>query len=94
VQAAGIEIIGKEANLWEAQLHLGAIEGGRVSYGLMAEEVEALRDTVVSACRAHGVRELARASGLSIGTVSAAKRGGGRPSVKTLRRLHAALARM
>jgi transcriptional regulator with XRE-family HTH domain len=87
IVVTGIEYIGKEANRWEEQHHLGNCPDARVLYGVSPDDFSIVRDSVILECQNCKVRELARASGLSVGEVSAVRRGSAKPSQETIWKL-------
>lgn len=91
IEATEIEHIGKEADRWEEQLYLGEDPEAQIVYGTVPEDEERLRGSVLRGARALTVRALARESGVSLGEVSAVRRGQGRPKRDTLIRLQAAI---
>jgi hypothetical protein len=80
-----IDSIGKEANRWEEQFYLGANPETQVRYGVAESEFAAYAVRVRALVQPFGVREISRAAAVSVGTVSAVKRGLGRPSLRSLR---------
>jgi transcriptional regulator with XRE-family HTH domain len=79
-----IRHIGKEADRWEEQFHLGANPEAQITYGSPDEELASYCDAVAARAVRHGVRAIAEVAGVSIGTVSAVRRGLGNPSRETL----------
>jgi hypothetical protein len=86
--------IGKEANRWEEQLHLGANPEAQITYGSPAEELSAYRCEVAGRAGRFSVRAIAEIAGVSIGTVSAVRRGLGNPSRETLAAIDRAAERL
>lgn len=76
--------IGKEANRWEEQFYLGQDPEAQISYGMSPDDERRLRDQALRACAQFKVREVARAPGLSVSTVSEFFRGRGRTSVESM----------
>jgi DNA polymerase III epsilon subunit-like protein len=89
-QAGAVDHIGKEADLADERFHLGADLSADLLYPNSAEGHAALRERAIEACQRFGVRELVRRTGLSLGTISALKRGIGSPGVQVLARVVAA----
>lgn len=75
VSAAVVTCIGKEANEWERQLHLGVDESAAIGYGASPIAVRALRAAALTRMRRRGVRELSRASGLSASALTSFRQG-------------------
>lgn len=94
IAASEIEHIGKEADRWEEQLYLGENPEAQIVYGTAPEDEERLRGTVLRGVQAFTVRALARESGVSLGEVSAIKRGQGRPKRETLIKVRGAILRL
>jgi hypothetical protein len=65
VHVAGVRYIGKEANRWEEQFHLGYNPEAQIEYDGGPEEVERVRVRVRRAVGAFGQRRLAQVSGVS-----------------------------
>ena len=82
-----VEHIGKEANHWEEQFHLGENPHDQIVYGQSERQQKRLARRVREAIRRRGVRRVARESGLSVGLVSGIMRGERPISERTLRRL-------
>jgi hypothetical protein len=76
--------IGKEANRWEEQFHLGANPEAQITYGATADELALYRQVVAERASRFRVRAIADRAGVSIGTVSAVRHGLGNPSRETL----------
>ena len=70
ILATSIPHIGKEANRWEEQLYLGENPEAQIVYGTSPEDQERVWGSLLRQCQAFTVRQLARASGLSVGEVS------------------------
>lgn len=68
--AAYVEHIGKEANRWEEQFHLGEDPQAQIVYGQSERQQRRLERQVREAIRRRGVRRVAKESGLSVGLVS------------------------
>jgi transcriptional regulator with XRE-family HTH domain len=86
-----IDGIGEEANKWEEQLHLGANPENQIVYGSAESELAAYYAEVRVPMQQVGVREVSRASRVSLGTVSPVRRGSARPSVSVLRAIDLAV---
>jgi hypothetical protein len=65
IGATGILLIGKEANRWEEQFHLGADPEAQSEFGFTPDDQERMRDAIRRAAEAHGVHALARKARLS-----------------------------
>jgi hypothetical protein len=91
ILATDIEHIGKEANRWEEQLYLGEMPETQIIYGVSPQVYELSIEETLDACRAFGVRTLARSSGISTGAVSMILSRRRRPSAEALRRLQYAV---
>jgi transcriptional regulator with XRE-family HTH domain len=76
--------IGKEANRWEEQFHLGANPEAQITYGSPDEELGTYRHAVAERAVRFSVRAIAETAGVSIGTVSAVRRGLGNPGHETV----------
>jgi hypothetical protein len=87
-----IDNIGKEANRWEEQFYLGANPETQVRYGVAEGELAAYAVKARELMEPFGVREISREAEASVGTVSAVKRGFGRPSLRVLRAIERAIA--
>lgn len=81
---SAIEHIGKEANRWEEQFYLGQDPEAQVSYGMSPADRDRLRTAALEACGAFGVREIARATGFSLSTISDFLRGKGKTTPETM----------
>ncbi len=92
--AGRIRLVGKEANRWEEQLRLGSDPVAQIDYGVVPEGAGPALATLGERCRHFPVRAVAAAAGLSVGGVSAIRRGTGRPTSRTLARVRVALARL
>ncbi len=79
--------IGKEANRWEEQYHLGIEEDAQVEYGTRLDEDIQAVDDVIPAVRGLGITAVARATGLSPRTVSAIVKRKQRPTVDVTMRI-------
>ena len=72
VKTTAIIHIGKEADRWEEQLHLGLDEGAQVEYGAVPPDVADLRERLERVVAKLGHRKLAQRAGVSRQTVSVA----------------------
>jgi hypothetical protein len=90
VVAAGVVQIGKEANRWEEQFYLGEDPEAQIEYGAAPEDTQRVLGSVLRACQGLKVRELARASGVSLGEVSNVLRGVGNPNRAIVSKIQAA----
>jgi hypothetical protein len=92
VAADTIEHIGKEADRWEEQYYLGLDLDAQIEYGSSSQDADAIWDLIRDACRKNGVRNVARAAGLSHTHVSRLCRGEFKSTPKLLALLSRALA--
>jgi transcriptional regulator with XRE-family HTH domain len=92
VRAMVTEYIGKEANRWEEQFHLGLDLEAQTEYGLSPEGRGRLIESAKQISYRYGQRKLAAEAGMSLSELSAVLLGKRNPSAATLRRLAAALA--
>jgi transcriptional regulator with XRE-family HTH domain len=88
------EYIGKEANRWEEQLHLGLDPQAQTAYGSSPEGQERALKAARWVAAAHGQRQLAAAAGVSLSELSAVLLGKRRPSPSTLAKLCMAVLRL
>jgi hypothetical protein len=65
-----VEHIGKEANRWDEQLHLGADPSARTSYGVAPDDLVRCKGRITASAGRHRVRSLARAAGIDAGQAS------------------------
>jgi hypothetical protein len=86
--------IGKEANRWEEQTFIGENQRALIRYGSSPEELTHYRHAVALRLEAFSVRRVAELSGISIGTISNARRGVGRAKMETLQALDQALLQL
>jgi hypothetical protein len=89
-----IVVIGKEANRWEEQLHLGVDPEAQIVYGAAAADLNWYRASLAVRAQAFSVRKLERTSGLPIGTAHAVWHGHAWPSEAILRRADGGLAKL
>jgi hypothetical protein len=62
VHVSAVRAIGKEANRWEEQFHLGYDPEAQIDYGIGEDGIAAVRARVCEAARVHGQRRLAEAA--------------------------------
>jgi hypothetical protein len=87
IHVSYVEHIGKEANRWEEQFHLGEDPLAQIVYGQSTrQEARLIRESLESTRRL-GVRRTARESGLSVGLVSQLTQGKKSFTARTLRTL-------
>jgi hypothetical protein len=91
VHAVGVRHIGKEANRWEEQFHLGYDPEAQIEYDGGPEALEQVRGRICQAAAIFGQRKLARASGLSREQLRSIMKGKGKPRKATVSRLLAAI---
>jgi transcriptional regulator with XRE-family HTH domain len=94
VRATVTEYIGKEANRWEEQLHLGLDLEAQTEYGLSSAGRRRALEAARGAAETHGQRQLAAAAGISLSELSAVLLGKRQPSKTTLTKLYRALPRI
>ncbi len=94
VLATALEHIGKEANRWEEQFHLGLDAAAQIEYGPSAQGRDRSLQALVQAGKRFGQRKLAEAAGVSLSEVSAVLLGKREPRPATLAKLHRALANL
>ncbi len=94
VFATAPEHIGKEANRWEEQFHLGLDAAAQTEYGPSAQGRDRFLQALVQAGKRFGQRKLAEAAGVSLSEVSAVLLGKREPRPATLAKLHRALANL
>jgi hypothetical protein len=85
------EHIGKEANRWEEQFHVGLDCDAQTEYGIGPEDTERVLDYLRAACERVGQRAVARAVRMSLRDVSALIHGNLMPTPAILTRLCKAL---
>lgn len=81
------EYIGKEANRWEEQFHLGELPEANIQYGICDEDLSRAIDCVRAACDDLTQVTVAQEAGISRQQLSAILYGRSRPSLATLRAL-------
>ena len=84
-----VEHIGKEANRWEEQFHLGEDPHAQIVYGQSGRQQRRRATQIRDAIRRRGVRRVARESGLSVGLVSGIAQGRRPISARTMSRFRA-----
>lgn len=94
VRAMVTEHIGKEANRWEEQFHLGLDLEAQTEYGLSPEGRLRTLEAARRAANTHGQRQLATAAGISLSELSAVLLGKRRASPSTLTKLCMAASRL
>ncbi len=94
IRAIVTEYIGKEANRWEEQFHLGLDLEAQTDYGLSPEGRERALEAARRVADTHGQRQLAAASGISLSELSAVLLGKRSPGPSTLTRLCMAVSRL
>jgi DNA-binding phage protein len=87
VHVAGVRYIGKEANRWEEQFHLGIDPEAQIEYDGGPDAVERARAVICDAAAAFGQRSLARAAGVAREQLRAILKGESQPRPKTIARL-------
>jgi len=87
VRAMVPEYMGKEANRWEEQYHLGLDSEAQTDYGLSPEGRERALGAVREVADTHGQRKLAATAGVSLSELSAVLLGKRSPSPSTLAKL-------
>ena len=80
VRAMAIHFIGKEANRWEEQFHLGEDPEAQAEYGTMPSDRDQMAVMVCEGIRRHGAQAVAERAKVSRRHVSAIARGGRNPS--------------
>ncbi len=65
VEAVAVQLIGKEANRWEEQFHLGADPEAQSEYGMTPEDRERAMAAIQEAVAAHGMQTIARRAKVS-----------------------------
>ncbi|MDE2200198.1 MAG: helix-turn-helix transcriptional regulator, partial [Rhodospirillales bacterium] len=80
VRAMVIHFIGKEANRWEEQFHLGEAPEAQAEYGTLPNDREQMAAMVREGIRRHGAQVVAERANVSRRHVSAIAAGGRKPS--------------
>ncbi|MDP9440315.1 MAG: helix-turn-helix transcriptional regulator, partial [Actinomycetota bacterium] len=91
VLATAPEHIGKEANRWEEQYHLGLDAAAQTEYGLSLQGRDRSLEVLIQAGNRFGQRNLAEAAGVSLSEVSAVLLGKRKPRPAMLAKLRRAL---
>jgi len=94
IRATATGYIGKEANRWEEQLHLGLDLKAQIEYGLSPEGRERALDAARGVADIFGQRQLAAAAGVSLSELSTVLLGKRCPSSSTLAKLCMAVSRL
>jgi hypothetical protein len=92
IQVTGVTYIGKEANRWEEQFHLGADEAAAIIYGQAPEDRAAMEEQVRLGIRRFGQRTVAKAARMSLRDVGRAAREPAKLNLEQLNRLDRMLA--
>lgn len=87
IKASRIEHIGKEANRWEEQFHLGEDPQAQIVYGQSERQERRSQRQIREMIGRRGVRRVARESGLSVGLVCGLLSGKRPVSDRSIRRL-------
>jgi hypothetical protein len=94
VIASSVECIGKEANRWEEQAHLGQDETAQIVYGQPVESSEAALKNLRELARRIPVRMLDREAGLATETIQRVRSGEVVPRPRTVALIGTALQRL
>ena len=94
IRATVTEYVGKEANRWEEQLHLGLDLEAQTEYGLSPEGRGRVLETAKRVVDTHGQRQSAAAAGISLSELSTVLLGRRRPSPSTLTKACMAISRL
>ncbi|HUY24289.1 MAG TPA: hypothetical protein VMV09_03155 [Candidatus Saccharimonadales bacterium] len=94
VIASSVECIGKEANRWEEQAHLGQDETAQIVYGQPLEASAIDLDRLRQHMWQVPVRTLAREAGLATQTIQRLRKGEVAPRTRTVKRISSALYRL
>ena len=92
IHVVAVRFIGKEANRWEEQFHLGYDPEAQIEYKGGPDAVEQIRDRVRKAAAAFGQRRLARKSGVAREQIRAIINTAAVPRKATVSRLFAAIS--
>jgi hypothetical protein len=92
LHVAGVRFIGKEANRWEEQFHLGYDPEAQIEYDIGEKGVEQLRGRLREGAAKFGQRRLAKAAGVSREALRAILLAGAEPTRKTVARLLGAIS--
>lgn len=94
VWVTSVEHIGKEANKWEEQMHLGEVLGNQQVYGSVPNDESERLDRLISECRKFPRRRLAAASGVCLRQVSRLLMKQCIPETDTIRKLEEGLQQL
>jgi transcriptional regulator with XRE-family HTH domain len=94
VRAMVTEYIGKEANRWEEQYHLGLDPQTQTEYGLSPEGRKRALQAARGIADTHGQRLLAQTAGISVSELSAVLLAKRQPNPSTLAKLRMAVSRL
>lgn len=94
VYAVAVEYIGKEANRWEEQFHVGEIPDAQIEYGFSPEGNEKLVEVIDRAAKKFGKSELARSASVSRQQLISILGGRSKARPKTIRQLLHAVNRL
>jgi hypothetical protein len=92
--ASSVECIGKEANRWEEQAHLGQDETAQIVYGVDPEAAQEAMGRLREELRKYPVREAARTAGMATRTVQKVRNGTTAVRPSTLARIQKAVERL
>jgi hypothetical protein len=92
--ASAVECIGKEANRWEEQAHLGQDETAQIVYGVDPEAAQEAMGRLREELRKYPVREAARGAGVATRTIQKVRDGAYRLRPVTVRRIEMGVARL
>ena len=87
LQAVAVEYIGKEANRWEDQFHLGEMPEAQIEYGTSPKDKRQLVRLIGRAARKFGICVLADTAGLSRQQLSAVLARNSQPRPQTIKEL-------
>nr|WP_298161797.1 DNA polymerase domain-containing protein [Acidocella sp.] len=94
IQAIEIQRIGKEANRWEEQFHLGGDPEAQAEYGVSVDDREQATAMVRDAVARFGQRRLATAAKISRNTLAAVVNGKAKLPCQSMPRLRRAIAKL
>jgi hypothetical protein len=94
IVASAVECIGKEANRWEEQVHLGEDESAQIVYGVDPEAAQKALERLREELRKYPVREAARAARVATRTIQKVRDGRATIRRTTCRRLQDAVERL
>jgi hypothetical protein len=87
VIVSAVNHIGKEANRWEEQFHLGPDPEAQLEYGFDPDSGGEIMQSIQRAAKALGQRGFAKEAGVSLRQVSSIVTGKARPTAKTVAKL-------